>query len=82
MPDAHRADGRLTPTTNNPAPDGQIRHLFLHMNESEKPKQQPVIRYAGSPDSNPQKWLRINELSPVKTEHFCYRVEIYEEGAK
>ena len=52
------------------------------MNESEEPKQQPVIRYAGSPDSNPQKWLRINELSTVKTEHFCYRVEIYEEEAK
>ncbi len=41
-----------------------------------KPRAKKIIRWAGSPDSDVAQWLRINELSKVRTKHFCIRITI------
>lgn len=38
----------------------------------------PIIRYTGSPDSDPAQWLRINELTTQPGPGSAYRVTIEE----
>ena len=42
----------------------------------------PIIRYTGSPDSDPESWLRINNLETQPGPGSAYRVTIEEMDVK